>query len=190
MSTPFVTKLVANTQAEHDEFHLDDEHDKKLSAEIKRFWEELGFTFPGVNTAWSAVFVSACMKRAGATAAEFHFAAAHSEFVFTAIANENAGTGVFRAVRITERAPELGDVIQNNRLHQTITYDFAAKHPAYLSHSAIVVGFAQEAGSRFALTVGGNEGGSIRQKRIPLDGKGFIVQRKPDPFICVIKNMK
>jgi len=189
-TTPFVTKLVQLTQAEHDKFHLDDEHDPKLSAEIKSFWKELGFTFPGVNTAWSAVFVSACMQRAGATSAEFRFAAAHSEFVFKAIQNQKMNTGVFRGVRITEKAPELGDVIHNNRGGQTITYNFAANHSAYLSHSAIVVGFAQEAGSRFALTVGGNEANSIRTKRVLLDASGLIVQRKKDPFICLIKNLK
>ncbi|MBV9111173.1 MAG: DUF2272 domain-containing protein, partial [Gemmatimonadetes bacterium] len=91
MPTDFVTRLVQIAQTEHDKFHMDDEHDPKLSAEIKQFWTELGFQFPGVSTAWSAVFVSDCMKRAGATAAEFHFAAAHSEFVFTAIKNQMNG---------------------------------------------------------------------------------------------------
>ncbi|HEV7589340.1 MAG TPA: DUF2272 domain-containing protein [Longimicrobium sp.] len=190
MATKFATDLVALTQTEHDKFHLEDEHDPKLSAEIKRFWTELGFLFPGVSTPWSAVFVSDCMKRAGAASGEFHFAAAHSEFVFKAIENEKAGTGVFRAVPIDKHAPQPGDVIQNNRGGQTITYDFAAKHPAYTSHSAIVVDVGEDTDGRFAHTVGGNEANSIRMKRVRLDSGGLIIQRTPDPFICVIKNLK
>jgi len=190
MATKFVNDLVAFTQKEHDEFHMEDEHGAKLSAEIKRFWKDLGFTFPGVSTAWSAVFISDCMKQAGATAAEFTFSPAHSEFVFAAIQNQKAATGVFRGVRITEEAVALGDVIHNNRGGQKITYDFAAKHSAYTSHSAIVVKVDKDAEGRFALTVGGNESDSIRRKRVPLDSNGFIVQRKQNPFICLIKNTK
>jgi hypothetical protein len=186
MATPFVDKLVDLTQKEHDTFHMDNEHDAKLKAEIKKMWGDVGFTFPGVSTPWSAVFVSAMMERAGATAGEFRFAAAHSEFVHKAIANEKAGTGVFRAVPINQHAPQPGDVIQNNRDGQTLTYDFAAKHAAYTSHSAIVVKI--EGG--FALTIGGNEGNSIRMKKIPLDASGMIKQRTPNPFICVIRNLK
>ncbi|MBV9109336.1 MAG: DUF2272 domain-containing protein, partial [Gemmatimonadetes bacterium] len=97
---------------------------------------------------------------------------------------------VFRAQRIEEAAPALGDVIQNNRGGQNITYDFAEKHSAYLSHSAIVVDFDEADGTRFAVTVGGNESDSIRRKRIPLHADGKIVQRQVNPFICVIKNGK
>jgi hypothetical protein len=51
----------------------------QLSAQIKRYWQGLGFKFPGVKTAWSAVFVSWCVKTAVASAKEFVFARAHAK---------------------------------------------------------------------------------------------------------------
>jgi hypothetical protein len=150
----------------------------------------VGEAFPGVSTPWSAVFVSSCVKHAGATPAEFQFSPEHSVFVHRAIANAEANTGVFRGRRITEYAPQVGDVIQNNRLGHQFDFDFARTHVDYPSHSAIVVSRGADANGEFCTTIGGNEGDSIRMKNIRLSDHGFIQQRPVSPFICIIQDLK
>src|ERR1700730_608269 len=107
-------KALANTAVEqYNLFHEYSESDPQLAAQIKKYWQGLGFNFPGVKTAWSAVFVSWCVKTAGASANEFVFAAAHAKFVKAAIQNAINQTGVFRAFEIDKYAPQIGDIIQN-----------------------------------------------------------------------------
>ena len=88
MPTTFAKKLAATAQKQYDLFHFDSENDPPLANQIEKYWTGLGLSFPGVDTAWSAVFISWCVKQAGATAAEFKFAAAHSVFVHKAIQNQ------------------------------------------------------------------------------------------------------
>lgn len=190
MPTEFATRLAHVAEAQHDMYHLDDERDPKLSTQIKEYWTAVGEPFPGTATAWSAVFVSWCVKEAGATSQEFHFSAEHSEFVFDAIKNRETGTGVFRAQPLEQAKPAVGDIIQNNWGGRTFDYDYASKHANYHSHSAIVIETGRDAGGHYALTIGGNEGDSIRQKRVPLRDDGTIVQHSPDPYICVIQDLK
>ena len=68
------------------------------------------------------------MKNAGATAAEFKFASAHSKFVFKAIKNAQNNTGVFRGRPITDYAPKIGDIVQNNRNGNSFDFVFAKGH--------------------------------------------------------------
>jgi hypothetical protein len=190
-SSAFARKLAQVAEEQHDRFHLIDEGDPQLCKQIRKYWTELGLGFEScVSVAWSAVFVSWCVKQAGATSAEFKFSGAHSAFVHKAIQNQLNGTGVFRGRRITEYAPRVGDIIQNNRTGTTHDYDFARKNSEYKSHSAIVVEVGSDSAGGFALTIGGNEGDSIRRKVVRLASKGLIKQRADNPFICVIQNLK
>jgi hypothetical protein len=175
---------------EYDVFHLQSESDPELSRRIEQYWRGLNLPFPGVGEAWSAVFVSWCVKQAGATADEFKFSPQHSVFVRWAIDNMQAQHGLFRAHPIDECAPSVGDIIQNNRGGANHDFAFAARHGDYPSHSAIVVETGHDPTGRYAVTIGGNESDSIRRKRVALNDEGFIVQRPRDPFICVIQNLK
>jgi hypothetical protein len=186
----FAKKLAGIAQGQFDQFHQIDENDPPLSTQIKKYWTTLGFPFPGVETPWSAVFVSFCVKTAGATASEFKFAAAHSVFVHQAIQNAIAGTGVFQGFKITERAVHVGDIIQNNRGNTSFDFDFAKANANYQSHSAIVVARGEDSMGKFALTVGGNESDSVRQKRVILNADGTIKQRSSNSFIALVKNLK
>jgi hypothetical protein len=112
----FATRLARIAEEQHDRFHLMDEGDPQLCKQIKKYWTELGLHFEScVSVPWAPVFVSWCVKQAGATPAEFRFASAHSAFVRRAIQDQLKGTGVFRGRRITEYAPGVGDIIQANR---------------------------------------------------------------------------
>jgi hypothetical protein len=177
MPTPFAKKLASIAEGQHTQFHMIDEGDSTLCKQIKK-------------VAWSAVFVSWCVKKAEATAAEFKFAAAHSRFVHEAIQNELNGTGVFRGRQIADHAPDVGDIIHANRNGAKFTYDFAKTHKQYESHSAIVVEVGSDSVGRYALTIGGNESDSIRRKIVRLTTTGHIKQRDENPFICVIQNLK
>lgn len=180
-------KLVATTAREqHDQFHLIDENDEPLSSQIKKYWQAVGQPFPGVEVPWSAVFVSFCVKKAGATDDEFEFAAAHSIFVHKAINNPAA----YRGVKISAASVRVGDIIQNNRGGTSHDFEFAKTHPTYTSHSAVVVARGEDHLGKFALTIGGNESDSVRRVRVALKDDGTIRQRTGNPFICLLKNEK
>ncbi|MBC3806978.1 DUF2272 domain-containing protein [Undibacterium seohonense] len=188
--SPFASQLANIAKGQHSRFHQIDENDVPLSDQIKHYWLDLGFAFPGLEEAWSAVFVSWCLKQAGANASEFKFASAHAKFVHKAIENKVSNLGVFRAWKINEYAPKIGDIIQNNRGGNTFDYAYASAHRDYPSHSAIVVETGVDSNGRYALTIGGNESDSIRSKIVRTDVNGLIVQRTKSPFICVVQNLK
>lgn len=190
MTTAYAKKIAAIAEKQYDTYHFDSEADPALSKQIKTYWENLGLKFPGVSVAWSAVFISWCAKQAGATPQDFNFNPAHSQFVFTAIANAAAGTGVFRAYPITDYAPQVGDIIHNNRDGNTFDYQYAKQHRDYASHSAIVIETGSDSQGPYAMTVGGNESDSVRKKLVRLTGKGLVRQRQLSPFICVIQDLK
>jgi hypothetical protein len=114
--------------------------------------------------------------------------------VHAAIANADAGQGVFRGHPVTAYAPQLGDIIHHNRSGGTLSFDFARAHTGYPSHSAIVVDFETTAGVRHAVTIGGNEGlsggsGTVGRKSFALHASGLLDQSSIGPkLICVIEN--
>lgn len=190
MATNYVTSLVEITIKQYQLYKDHIETDDILSAQIKHYWKDLGFDFPGVEEAWSAVFVSWCVMKAGATKAEFKFSPAHAQFVFRAIKNRKDGIGLFKGYDFSEVEPEPGDIVQNNRLGNKYDYTYAGTHDSYFSHSAIVVDKGTDSKGSFITTIGGNESNSVRTKRISLGADGKIVKRENEPFICLIKDLK
>src|SRR5260370_10406285 len=134
----YAKRLAATAVEQYNLYHEYSESDPELSAQIKRYWQALGLNFPGVKTPWSAVFISWCVKKAGASAQEFVFAAVHAKFVKAAIQNALKGVGVFLGGEIDQYAPQLGDIVHNNRSRNKFTYYFASTQRDYESHSAIV----------------------------------------------------
>jgi hypothetical protein len=189
-SSDYVNQLAALTRKQFDDFNEFDESDPPLRDQIRRYWEGIGFDFPGVSTAWSAVFVSWCIRTAGASPDEFKVSTAHSRFVFWAIQNQLNSRGLFRGHPLSDHRPVVGDIIQNNRGGQTLTYDFARAHEGYESHSAIVVEAGEDGDGRFVRTIGGNESNSVGRKRVALTSDGFVLQRDSNPYISVIQNLK
>jgi hypothetical protein len=191
MPTPFAKKLAAIAQDQHNKFQFTNEADPLLCKQIKKWTEDIGFAFTScTKVPWSAVFVSWCVKQAGATKAEFKFAMSHSVFVNQAIKNAVSGTGVFQGFDITARPPDVGDIIQNNRRGNKLDFAFARTHANYESHSVIVIEIGTDTLGGFAFCVGGNESDSVRRSVVRLDSQGFIKQRDGNPFICVVKDLK
>ena len=187
----FAAKLASIAQAQHSKFQFTNESDPSLCKEIKKWTKDIGFPFTScTEVPWSAVFISWCVKQAGATKAEFKFAMAHSVFVNEAIKNAANGKGVFQAFDISEKPPGVGDIIQNNRRNNTFNFAFAKTHTNYESHSVIVVEIGQDNQGGFAFCIGGNENDSVRRTVVRLDSRGFIKQRAGSPFISVVKDLK
>ena len=191
--------VVAIARAEFQQFHAIDEGSQPLRGRIADYYEAGGGSRdldPTSNdNAWSAAFVSFCVKKSGATPEQFKFNLRHSVFVHAAIANAEAGRGVFRGHRIEEYAPKPGDIIHHNREGATLSFDFARTHSGYPSHSAIVVDFETRNGVRHAMTIGGNEfmpggSGTVGKKLFALDGNGFLNQGAIAPkLISVVENL-
>ena len=112
MATAFATKLASLAEAEYDNYGGHHETTSRMATRIRKYWGDLGLGFPGVSTPWSAVFVSFFVKSAGATSSEFRFAPRHSEFVFQAIKNGKAETGVFRGLPIVIFSPKIGEIFK------------------------------------------------------------------------------
>lgn len=182
----FVQELVRVVRDQLAQFGGLDESHPKLRAQIKRYWEEIGLRFPGEEEPWSAVFVSWCIKQAGATKEEFKFAAKHATYVKKAIENADRGVGVFRAVPIDAEPVAVGDLIHANRESGTITYDRARETDAYPSHCDIVVELRPGA----AVVIGGNLSDTRAQMTVALTAGGFVKQKPTNPFIAVVKNLK
>jgi hypothetical protein len=188
MPTPFQTKLSTVAQQQFNRFHLLRENQPPLSNQIQKYWTSLGMAFPGVTTPWSAVFVSWCVQQAGATPAQFRFAAAHAQFVNVAIQNAQNGIGVFHGRRISSYAPKVGDILQNNRAGNNFDFAHAASNTSYASHSAIVIEVGVDSVGRYLRTIGGNEADSVGLKEVRLNSSG-IVKNANGLYICVIETL-
>ena len=79
--TAFAKKLAEVAIGQYLKYRYIREQETALARQIEAYWQGIA-PFPSVSTAWSAVFISWCVKQAGATAAEFHFSARHSSFVY------------------------------------------------------------------------------------------------------------
>lgn len=187
----FAALLRDVARAEHRKYAKYREGQSPLKERIGEYFDLVGLDGKDPrSTAWSAAFVSWCVHQAGATRTEFKFSGRHSEFVHEAIQNEKNGTGVFRAKRIQDYAPRVGDLIQNNRNGGKFTYDDAARRTQYFSHSAIVVEKGEDAKGKYVRTIGGNEDHKVGTRRVPLNPDGTVKQVKENPYICVIQCLK
>ncbi len=142
----------------------------------------------GEDVPWSAAFISWIVRKGGPAYANFKFDASHSVFVNNAIKARmtNRLDKPFWGYRITEKQPELGDIIQRNRSGGTFTYAYAENNSQYISHSDIVV----EARPDMVRVVGGNVGNTVSlggpSQEYELDANGFI--RPNQGVIALLKN--
>ncbi len=188
MSTAFEKRLATIAQAQFDKYRWLRENQDPLAGQIKVYWTDLGLAFPNVAQPWSAVFVSWCVKQAGATAAQFMFSPQHSQFVNGAIANAKAGTGAFMGRDVGQYVPKIGDILQNNRGHGAYTFQYAATHRSYPSHSAIVMEVGVDNKGNYLRTIGGNESDSVGMKEVRLDADG-LVKNPAGLYISVIETL-
>ncbi|MDQ3804070.1 MAG: DUF2272 domain-containing protein [Acidobacteriota bacterium] len=189
--TPFARKIAAVAQEQHDKFRFVNEADPALCSQIERWTRDIGLAFVSCTSVpWAAVFVSWCVKRAGATKSEFEFAAAASVFAHRAIQNALSGAGGFHGFDVATHAAHVGDILLHNRAGNKFDFAFARTHRTYQAHAVIVVEVGQDEGGPFALVIGGNEGDAIRRTVVRLGPDGFVEQREGNPFICILHPTK
>jgi hypothetical protein len=187
--TVFQRRLATVAQQEHGKYSLMRELEPPLATQIKRYWNDLGFKFKDVGVAWSAVFVSWCVKTAGATKQQFRFATMHSEFVYRAINDVGDPQAVFVGREVQKYAPKVGDILQNNRdPKKKVDYGFARSNLHYSSHSAIVCEVGVDMKGRYLRTIGGNESDSVGLKEARLDANG-VVKNANGLYIAVVETL-
>ncbi len=164
------------------------ENQSPLQEQIQKYWRDLRFSFPGVRTPWSAVFVSWCAYQAGASVSDFPFSSRHGDFIHQFIANARNKKGAFIARRVEQYAPKVGDILHNNRSGNSFTYDYAATHSKYESHSAIVTEVGVDTHGGYLRTIGGNEDDAIGLKEVRLNRKG-VVQDAQGLYISVVETL-
>ena len=151
--------------------------------------------------AWSSVFVCTCVRRMAIQLGiegevqgthvgrdELLLAhEAHRVYVVEAFSRRfgpNQKDGTYHAFRIDERAPQVGDIIvqdrQANNIAGVVTFD---QIPTVLPngrnmHGDIVV----EVNATDVVTVGGNLSGGVRRRRFPLDANGRLVMAREQLF--------
>ena len=186
--TAFSKKLAEVAIEQYFKYRYMREQETALSKQIELYWQGIA-NFPGVSTAWSAVFISWCVKQAGASATEFHFSSRHSTFVHWAIQNQLNNAGLFKAHEIKNYAPKVGDILQNNRSGNRFGYAYAKANRKYESHSAIVIEVGADSKGNYLRTIGGNENDSVGMKEVRLDPKGFV-KNANGIYISIIESLK
>jgi hypothetical protein len=190
LPSEFASRLAAIAKRELDTYGGTDEGSSPLKQRIKTYYDYLGFDFQSVEVAWSAVFISFCVRKAGASSSEFKFSARHSDFVFEAIKNAQKQSGVFRGYDYSTWSVRVGDILHHNQPDGTFDFEHAKRHTQYSSHSAIVIARGIDHIGKFAVLVGGNENNTISRRRIALNSNGTAQQRVKQPFISIVKNFK
>ena len=156
------------------------ELDPEIRTVLQDYWKTgpgLSFTAAQIGSKafqashpWSAAFISSVMRKAGAGKA-FKYAASHSVYISAAKANRIAdNANPFKAYRLNELAPRVGDLICRSRAGSGATYDNI--HPGMETHCDIVT--AVKPG---ALTViGGNVDNSVKRRIVHTDSLGRVIQ--------------
>lgn len=200
MATEFAQALASVAVGEHQAFAGALEADPRLYRRIyDTYLADLSAADPRdplgwrqsddiASWAWSAAFVSWCVLKAGATNGEFGLSIRHAAYIKKAVAD--ATDGAFRARRIEDYAPDVGDIICANRGGGRVTYDEIRRRESFIAHGAIVVEIFELDGKRYAVTIGANERDSLRRTDVELTRHGTVRQRRDDPYICVIQTAK
>lgn len=133
---------------------------------------------------WSATFISWVMRQAGA-GSTFAYSRAHQRYIAAAKRNREEGRGdnPFWALRATEYAPEVGDIVCAERANSGATYENI--HEGFRPCHCDIVTRA-EAGR--LTVIGGNVGDSVGRKTVRLDDDGLIDRQGPQRrFFAIIK---
>jgi Uncharacterized protein conserved in bacteria (DUF2272) len=126
---------------------------------------------------WSAAFMSWLMKAAGAGNA-FNYNGYHSAYTRAAIENRLANnSNPFKAYRITEIAPQVGDLVCTSNVRSGATYDNV--RPPMKTHCDIVT----EVRPGGIVTLGGNVSNSVAQRTLRTDAGGRIAE--PNYFAVI-----
>lgn len=145
------------------------------------------------DDAWSAAFVSFCMRMGGA-GKNFPYSVGHHRYVSEAVRNKDAKkfSNAIIAYRSDELAPSVGDLLWRGRkvknrkgewVDGTSKWDLddiishlKAKRGGFPSHCDLVVDVDQENGLLY--TIGGNVGDRVLRMQSKIDDEGHLVDSR------------
>jgi hypothetical protein len=143
---------------------------------LRDYWQTgTGKPYPGPRRAWSSVFISWVMKKAGAGNA-FHYSPAHVYYVAAAKRNRLANNrNPYKAYRVTEIRPQVGDLVCAERKDSSgrwsgVNYDNVDDGRFRAAHCDVVT---EVRGNRVT-AIGGNVRNSVSKKTIRVDPSGRI----------------
>jgi peptidoglycan hydrolase-like protein with peptidoglycan-binding domain len=157
------------------------ETDPRAVAILQDYWKagpgisysttQLGSKTFQASHPWSAAFISWVMRKAGA-ANDFRYSASHSNYIVAAKNNRLANnSNPFKAYRISEAAPKVGDLVCKSRAGSGATYDTIRS--GMTTHCDIVT----EVKPGSIGVIGGNVNQSVARKIVPTDASGRITAR-------------
>jgi hypothetical protein len=130
------------------------------------------------RVAWSAAFISWVMRKAGAGQA-FKYSSAHAAYIKAAKDNRIANNdNPFKAYRVTEVSPKVGDLVCKSRAGSGATYDNIRL--GLKAHCDIVT----DVQPNRLLTIGGNVSQSVSMTPVSTDSRGLITSPS---YFAVIK---
>jgi uncharacterized protein DUF2272/N-acetylmuramoyl-L-alanine amidase-like protein len=174
------------------------ETDQAMRDALRSYWQNVGLSSAKADekirnrNPWSATFISWIMMLVGAGAA-FKRSAAHYVYVAAAKRNRinNDQSNPFWAYRITEVAPQVGDLVCKARKPpksshcSAVTYDNIDNGNYWAAHCDIVT----EVRPNEITVMGGNVKDSVAEKTITTAAGGFLPEKARDGcrFIAVVK---
>jgi hypothetical protein len=150
---------------------------------VGEMWKAINIDLDGRDrdVPWSAAAISFVVRKAAkahAAYGKFKFADGHARYVHDSIRKREAGETrtPFWGFRITERKPQLGDIVCKNR-GDGITFDVARRTDQFRSHCDIVVAIDSPANRLLAL--GGNVAQSFETTEYRLAPGDFLATHTP-----------
>jgi hypothetical protein len=99
--TPFKVELAKIARQESESFASLRRGDRELENRIERYCSDVGVSATTlVRSHYSAVFISWCMRTAGASEAQFPAQISHSEYAKRAFSGAENREGLFQARRV------------------------------------------------------------------------------------------
>lgn len=206
--TVFIDKLLLACDREYTKFQSGTlkEYDDAVYKRVGDYWKAVNIDNIDGKTlskdkhgkfytpAWSSAFIAYVVKNAGAGSL-FHYSSAHCHYIESARkAKQNGSESAYYAVSPDADIPSAGDIICSGREYAS-EYGFEHAELAYKtdsfypSHGDVVIYVNREQG--YIITVGGNIGNTVKQKKIQIDEQGFLVDRAEGknllPWLALLK---
>jgi|GEM_PF-5222024 len=161
------------------------EDEKEMQTVIRQYYQDAQLKLGKSFDPWSAVFISWAARQAGAGPA-FAYGHAHTTYAYAAIQNRLKNTGSVKGYRISEIAPQVGDIVVRNRDGNRYTYDTVKPNTAG-THGDVVVnvkpGVIEVIGGNKSNSKSDTRGVTVNKSIIKTDGKGMIIN--PAYFVIV-----
>ncbi|HTR83868.1 MAG TPA: DUF2272 domain-containing protein [Reyranella sp.] len=159
-------------------------NERQMSERVRDYWRSVDKPeLSGLDTdvPWSAAFISWDIESAGVPREKFCPDERHTIYVERLVERAKRRDPAFVPWRLSERAPQPGDLICSSRDGGRTSLDWLDRGPG---HCDIVVAVRQ--GSLEA--IGGNVEDSVSLSTFPLDATGFLSPISGRPFFTVIEN--